>query len=138
MLVIDPTTGQMPTHWADINWSGVDASVRRLQSRIYRATTSQQHRKVKALQKLLVRTMSAKLKATRQVTQENRGKHTPGMDGVTCDTPEKRLALVEQLEFQDYCPKPVRRIYIPKANGKRRPLGIPTIKGRAISTMTAC
>ena len=135
MLVIDPTNGPTPTRWADINWAGVEASVRRLQGRIYRAATNQEHRKVKDLQKLLVRTVAAKLKAIRQVTQENRGKHTAGIDGVICDTPEKRLVLLQELEVRGYRPKPVRRVYIPKANGKKRPLGIPTIKDRAMQAV---
>jgi RNA-directed DNA polymerase len=135
MLVIDPTTGVVLTRWADINCSRVEASVRRLQSRIYRAAANQQHCKVKDLQRLLVRTLSAKLKAIRQVSQENRGKHTPGIDGVVCDTPEERLALIEQLQLRGYRPKPVRRVYIPKANGKQRPLGIPTIKDRAMQAL---
>lgn len=135
MVIIDPANGPELTRWADINWSSVDASVRRMQGRIYRAAANQQHRKVKDLQKLLVRTLSAKLKAIRQVTQENHGKHTPGIDGVICGTPEDRLNMVKDLGLKDYRPKPVRRVYIPKANGKQRPLGIPTIKDRAMQAL---
>ena len=73
--------------------------------------------------------------AVRKVTQENRGKHTPGVDGVIIDTPEARRQLLDSLTFKDYRPKPVRRVYIPKASGKRRPLGIPTIKDRAMQAL---
>jgi RNA-directed DNA polymerase len=136
MLVIEPTSGREPTRWADINWTAVEGNVRRLQGRIFRATANGDHAKVRNLQRLLVRSMSAKLKAIRQVTQENDGKHTPGIDGVVCDTPEARLALLKDgLTLKGYRPKPVRRVYIPKANGKRRPLGIPTVKDRVMQAL---
>ena len=78
MLVIEPTKGWGLTHWSQINWSRVEATIRRLQGRIYRAAAHGASATVKNLQKLLVRSRSAKLKAIRQVTQENNGKHTPG------------------------------------------------------------
>lgn len=136
MLVIEPTHGQERTHWSQINWSTVEATVRRLQGRIYRAAADGQAAKVKNLQKLLVRSMSAKLKAIRQVTQENGGKHTPGVDGVVCDTPEARWELLQDgLGLKGYRPKPVRRVYIPKSNGQKRPLGIPTVKDRCMQAL---
>ena len=87
MLVIEPTNGRELTHWSQLNWTAVAANVRHLQGRIYRAVAHEDHAQVKNLQKLMVRSMSAKLKAIRQVTQENSGKQTPGIDGVVCDTP---------------------------------------------------
>ena len=136
MLVIEPTNGRELTRWADINWSAVEANVRRLQGRIYRAAANGEQGKVKNLQKLLIRALSAKLKAIRQVTQENRGKHTPGIDGVVCDTPKARLALLKEgLTFTGYRPKPARRVCIPKANGKQRPLGILTVKDRVMQAL---
>ena len=126
MLVIEPTKGRELTHWSQINWTGVEANVRRLQSRIYRAGANGEHAKVKNLQKLMVRSVSAQLLAMRQVTQDNSGKHTPGVDGVVCDTPQKRMALLNDgLSLKGYRPKPVKRRYIPKHSGGRRPLGIP-------------
>jgi hypothetical protein len=92
MLVIEPKDGRDLTRWSDINWTAVEANVRRLQGRIYRATVAGEHAKVKNLQKLLVRSMSAKLLAIRRITQENQGKHTAGIDGVVCATPEARHA----------------------------------------------
>ena len=136
MLVIEPTHGQELTHWSQINWSAVEATVRRLQGRIYRAAANGEVAKVKNLQQLLVRSLSAKLKAIRQVTQENGGKHTPGVDGVVCDTPEARLELLKDgLCLKGYRPKPVRRVYIPKSNGQKRPLGIPTVKDRCLQAL---
>jgi uncharacterized protein YoaH (UPF0181 family) len=136
MLVIEQTKGHELTHWSQINWTHVEANVRQLQGRIYRATRANDFKKVKNLQKLMTRSMSAKLKAIRQVTQENRGKHTPGIDGVVCDTPETRMELVKDgLHLKGYRPKPVRRVYIPKADGRKRPLGIPTVKDRCIQAL---
>jgi RNA-directed DNA polymerase len=136
MLVIEQNNGRELTRWADINWSAVEVSVRRLQGRIYRASVSGEHRKVKNLQRLIVRSMSAKLKGIRQVTQENDGRHTPGIYGVVCDTPKARLELLKDgLSLKGYRPKPVRRVYIPKANGKERPLGIPTVKDRVMQAL---
>jgi RNA-directed DNA polymerase len=70
------------------------------------------------------------------VTQENDGKHTPGVDGVVCDTPEARIELLKDgLTLRGYHPKPVRRGYRPQGNGKMRPLGIPTVKDRCLQAL---
>lgn len=136
MPTIEQTSGRNRTRWSDSNGTAVEAHVRRLQSRIFRAAAHGEVAQVKNLQKLLVRSRATKLLAIRQVTQENRGKHTPGIDGVVCDTPEARLALLQDgLSLQGYHPKPVRRVYIPKANGQRRPLGIPTVKDRVMQAI---
>jgi RNA-directed DNA polymerase len=136
MLVIEQTNGRELERWSDINWTTVEGNVRHLQGRIFRATIDGDLARVKNLQKLLVRSMSAKLKAIRQVTQENGGKHTPGIDGMVCDTPKARLVLLKSgLSLKDYQPKPVRRVYIPKANGKKRPLGVPTVKDRVMQAI---
>jgi RNA-directed DNA polymerase len=136
MLVIEPTKGRELTPWSQINWTAVEANVRRLQGRIYRAAANHAHGKVKKLQKLMVRSRSAKLKAIRQVTQENSGKHTPGIDGVVCDTPQKRLELLNDgLRLKGYRPQPVKRHSIPKRNGGQRPLGIPTQKDRVMQAI---
>jgi len=130
MLVIEQTKGQ-PLKWQNINWTAAEGQVRRLQERIFRATQNGEHAKVKNLQKLLVRSTATKMLAIRQVTQQNQGKRTPGVDGVVVDTPEVRVQLLQEgLNLKGYRPKPVRRVYIPKANGKTRPLGIPTVKDR--------
>jgi len=125
------TEDHLYTTWADSNWHAVEGHVRRLQARLYRATTNQAGRTVKSLQKLLVRATSNQLLALRRITQENQGKHTAGIDGVVYDTPEARWKpFQEGLSLQGYKPKPVRRGSIPKDNGKQSPLGIPTGKDR--------
>ena len=135
MLVIEQTKGQ-PLKWPDINWTATEGEVRRIQGRIFRAAQNGELKKVKNLQKLLVRSTATKLLATRQVTQQNRGKHTPGVDGVIVDTPEARVQLLEEgLNLKGYRPMPVRRVHIPKANGKTRPLGIPTVKDRVMQAI---
>src|SRR5216684_4784367 len=96
-----------------LDWRTVETTVRRLQERIYRATERGDRRKARSLQQLLVRASSAKLLAIRRVTQENQGKHTAGIDGVVCDTPEARAALFQaDLSLKGYKPFPVRRVYI--------------------------
>ena len=71
----------------------------------------------------------------RRVTQQNAGRTTPGVDGVVCKTPESRMKLAADLSFKGYRPQPVRRVYIPKSDGRMRPLGIPTIRDRALQRL---
>jgi RNA-directed DNA polymerase len=124
------------TTGADINWHTVEGHVRRLQDRIYRATTNTAWRTVKHLQKLLGRATSNTLLAIRRITQENQGKHTAGMDGMVYATPEARWKLFQEgLSLKGYTPRPVRRVYIPKDNGTQRPLGIPTGKDRVMQAI---
>ena len=122
MLVIEPTNGRELPHWSQMNWTAVEANVRHLQGRLSRAAAHEEHAQVHNLQKLMVRSLSATRKALRQVTQEKSGKQTPGIDGVVCDTPQKRLALLQDgLSRKGYCPKPVKRCSIPKRSGGQRP-----------------
>lgn len=135
-IFIEQTGERTPSSWDQINWHQVGTNVRRLQERIYRATERQDWKKVRSLQKLLVRATSNRLLAIRKVTQENQGRKTPGVDGQMYDTPEKRLRLSqERLDLTQYWPLPVRRVYIPKANGKKRPLGIATQRDRVIQSL---
>jgi RNA-directed DNA polymerase len=134
MLVIAPTNGRELTHWSQSNWTAGEANVRHLQGRISRAAAHEDQAQVKNLQKLMVRSMSATLKAIRQVTQEHSGKQTPGIDGVVCETPQKRLALVQDdLSLKGYGPKPVKRCSRPQSSGGQRPLGIPMAWAYCIS-----
>jgi RNA-directed DNA polymerase len=114
----------------------VEANVRGLQGRIYRAAAQGEQAQVKNLPKRMVRSMSATLKASRQVTQENSGKQTPGIDGVVCDTPQKRLALWNDgLSLTGYRPTPVKRCYRPKNSGGQRPVGLPTQQDRVMQAL---
>jgi RNA-directed DNA polymerase len=117
--------------WHAIDWRAVNENVRRLQARIVKATQAGRWGKVKALQRLLTHSFSGKALAVRRVT-ENQGKHTPGVDQVTWNTPQKKAMAVQTLRQKGYQPQPLRRAYIPKQNGKLRPLGIPTMKDRAM------
>ncbi len=121
--------------WQDVNWHVVYRKVRQLQVRIVKATQAGKWRKVERLQRLLTHSMSAKLLAVRRVT-ENQGKKTPGVDGETWSTPVQKIQAALNLSKKGYKPKPLRRIYIPKAEpGKLRPLSIPTMKDRAMQTV---
>lgn len=120
--------------WHAINWQKVNEQVRRLQASIVKATQAQRWRQVKALQRLLTRSFSGKALAVKRVT-ENSGKRTAGVDKVTWETPEKKIAAVQTLKRRGYQPLPLRRVYIPKSNGKMRPLGIPTMKDRAMQAL---
>ena len=117
--------------WYGMDWPTMDRNVRRLQVRIAQATKEGRWGKVRALQRLLTHSYSGKVLAVRRVT-ENKGKKTPGVDHVIWDTPEKKTQAVHELKCRGYQPQPLRRVYIPKSDGKtRRPLGIPTMKDRS-------
>ena len=124
---------ETPTDWNAVDWRQAEARVRNLRQRIFRATQQGQWKTVHSLQKLMLRSYSNTLVSVRRVTQINQGKNTPGVDKVIVKTPERRGWLVDLLmTYQPWRVKPVRRVYIPKANGKRRPLGIPTIVDRCL------
>ena len=113
--------------WHDIDWQAVHRNVRRLQARIVKATKEGRWGKVKALQRLLTHSYSGKALAVRRVT-ENTGGATPGVDGVIWNTPQKKAMAIAALRQRGYHPHPLRRVYIPKRNGKKRPLGIPMVR----------
>jgi RNA-directed DNA polymerase len=121
------------TDWNAIDWRKANRKVANLRQRIFRASREGNLKKVRSLQKLMLRSYSNTLAGVRRVTQENHGKNTPGVDKLLVKTPERRAWLVDYLmTFQPWKAKPNRRVYIPKANGKLRPLGIPSIIDRAI------
>src|ERR1700752_4868754 len=117
--------------WDAIDWPAINRNVRRLQVRIVQATKAGRCGRVRALQRLLTHSYSGKVLAVRRVT-ENNGKKTPGVDQEIWDTPEKKTQAVHALKRRGYQSQPLRRVYIPKSDGKTmRPLGIPTMKDRA-------
>src|SRR6266480_7198611 len=114
------------TDWNAINWRQANRTVRNLRQRLFRATKEGNLKKVRSLQKLMLKSYSNRLVSVRRVTQINAGKNTPGVDKLVIKTPAARGKMVDDLaHYTLWQAKPTRRVYIPKANGKRRPLGIP-------------
>jgi RNA-directed DNA polymerase len=120
--------------WHGIDWARTTRNVRNLQVRIAQAAKEKDWRRVKALQRFLTRSFSGKALAVRRVT-ENRGKKTAGVDKVLWSTPESKARGITELGRRGYQPLPLRRVYIPKSNGKLRPLGIPTLRDRAMQAL---
>jgi RNA-directed DNA polymerase len=131
---ISSASSYVPTDWMSIDWKLVQKNVRVMQHRIAKATKEGSWRKVKALQRMLTRSFSAKALAVKRVT-ENQGKKTAGVDNELWDSPQKKHEAVTQLERHGYRPLPLRRVYIPKPNGRERPLGIPTMRDRAMQAL---
>jgi RNA-directed DNA polymerase len=116
--------------WHRINWAACHRRVRSLQRRIVQAVQAGAWRKVKRLSYLLVHSFAARALAVKRVT-ENKGQKTPGIDGELWETPDKKAAAVEGVgQWRGYRPRPLRRLYIPKQNGKKRPLSIPAMLDR--------
>jgi RNA-directed DNA polymerase len=123
-------------NWDSVDWARVHKQVHRLQMRIAKAVREKRWGKVAALQHLLTRSNAAKLWAVRRVVT-NKGKNTPGVDGKLWRTPRRRMNAVRALKHRGYRPQPLHRTYVPKSNGKMRPLGIPTMKDRAMQALYA-
>jgi RNA-directed DNA polymerase len=121
--------------WHAITWRHVYRMVKNLRQRIFRASRDGDLRRVRSLQRLMLKSRANVLESVRRVTQVNHGKSTPGIDHVVVTTPEERGALCYQLSALDlHKAHPVRRVYIPKRKGTR-PLGIPTIVDRCVQAM---
>ncbi len=129
-----PSTGV--SHWNSIDWTVVYQHVHRLQMRIAKAVEEAHWHKVSALCRLLTRSYYGKLWAVRRVVT-NKGKNTAGVDRIIWNTRQQKVNAVKALQRRGYRPQPLRRIYIPKSNGKQRPLGIPTMKDRAMQALYA-
>ena len=138
-----PWTVYAPTrrheHWKlpdGLDWKTVLVKVQRLQMRIAKAARLKKYRLMRSLQWILAHSRFAKLLAVRRVTS-SKGKNTPGIDGVIWRTSRQKLHAVKQLYRRGYKATPLRRVSIPKRNGKLRPLGIPVMRDRAMQALYA-
>jgi RNA-directed DNA polymerase len=123
------------TDWNAVDWKRANRQVRNLRQRIFRASQEGNLKKVRSLQRLMLKSYSNTLLSVRRVTQLNKGKETAGIDNITVKTPAARGELVDELmTFQPWRAQPAKRVYVPKSNGKWRPLGIPTILDRCLQT----
>jgi RNA-directed DNA polymerase len=130
-------TGRHTEDWQSLPWKKFQRNVRRLQQRIYRAERRGDWKRVRNLQRLLLRSWSARCLAVRQVTQDNRGKHTAGVDGIASLKPKQRLRLAKTLrKLSEWTAAPIRRMYIPKpGTTEKRGLGIPVMADRAMQAL---
>jgi RNA-directed DNA polymerase len=132
LMIGAPSTRKL--NWKHIIWRKVENHVRRLQMRIAKAIKLGRMNKAKALQWLLTHSFYAKCLAVKRVTQ-SRGKNTPGVDKVIWRTPNQKMKAALSLKRRGYKSLPLRRIHIPKKNGKLRPLGIPAMHDRGMQAL---
>ena len=121
--------------WKTINWRKAEKYIFKLQKRIYAASRCGDVKRLRKLQKTLMRSWSNRILAVRRVTVENQGKKTAGVDGIKSLSPAARLKLAGRLKLTGKS-KPTRRIWIPKpGSNEKRPLSIPTIESRALQAV---
>ncbi|MFE9923870.1 reverse transcriptase N-terminal domain-containing protein, partial [Streptomyces sp. NPDC005774] len=120
--------------WRSIDWAQAEENVRRLRQRIFKAAQQGDLKKVRNLQKLMLRNYSNTLVSVKRVAQVSSGRNTAGVDGVKSLTPSRKYELASAIHAEErpYRAMPVKRVYIPKSNGKQRPLGIPVIRDRVM------
>jgi len=129
-----PTGASSGLRWKTIDWDKAEKQVKRLQFRIAEAVHEGRWNKVMVLQRTLTRSHYARLLAVKRVSS-SKGSRTPGIDGVVWNTPKKKWMAAESLVIRGYKAMPLRRVTIPKKNGKKRILGIPTMKDRAMQAL---
>ncbi|MBW2646615.1 MAG: group II intron reverse transcriptase/maturase [Deltaproteobacteria bacterium] len=130
------TDRELSSQWKSIDWSTVRKTVNNLQSRLARAAKKRNWFKIRKLIRLLTRSYHAKLLAVKTVT-DNKGGKTPGIDGILWTSAADKMKAASSLTGKGYKAKPLKRVYIPKKNGKMRPLSIPTLYDRAMQTLYA-
>jgi len=121
-------------NWTAIEWDKCEHRVRKLQARIVKAQQEKRYGRVKSLQRILVTSFDAKALAVKRVTS-NKGKRTAGVDKVKWTTSTVKFKAILSLKRKGYKPKPLKKVYIDKSNGKKRPLGIPTMQDRAMQAL---
>lgn len=127
-----------PLDWPSIDWRRAEDDVRRLRQRIFTASQAGDLKKVRNLQKLMLRSRANAVVSVRRVTEINAGRKTAGIDGKVVLLPQAKAELADWVQHRaaPWKPNPVKRVYIAKGNGKRRPLGIPVIADRCLEALT--
>jgi RNA-directed DNA polymerase len=127
-----------PAGWDTVRWRQAEEDVRRLRQRIFTASQAGDLKKVRSLQKLMLRSRSNALVAVRRVTEHNAGRKTAGVDGKVAVTATQKAELVDWMQHraEPWSPRPVKRVYVPKSNGRHRPLGIPVTADRCLQALT--